>query len=395
MTKDSTAISPRSGYILWFSRIFTGLLFVFSGLIKANDPTGFGYKLQEYFNVLGMSFLNDYAVALAVVICSLEILLGALLLLGLWCEIVAWGLLLLILFFTFLTFYSAFFEVVSSCGCFGDAIPLTPWQSFLKDLVLLALILVIFKYRDQIKPVFSDQYTTIITTVALAIVSIGIGVYTVNFLPFIDFLPYKKGNHLPSLMVMPEGEEGDVYALTYTLVHKSTGESKEVSDQVYLEEEIWKDEDWEIVGEPKSRLVRKGYTVPIPDLLIADVDGRDVTMEILENPNENFVVVAWDLDHTNKAGLEKINALVREAALAYHIRPVLLTASPNRDAEALSNELGLIMEILYADAVPLKSMVRANPGVLLLRDGVVIEKWHYNTVPTFEEFERKYLEVGE
>src|SRR5690554_262655 len=205
------------------ARVLTGVLFVFSGLIKANDPTGFGYKLQEYFLVLGLDFLNDSATAIAVVICSIEILLGGLLLLGFWRKRVVWGLLLMIIFFTFLTFYSAFFEVVTSCGCFGDAIPLTPWQSFIKDLVLLALILVIFRYRQQIRPVFSDQYTAIITTVALAIVSVGVGVYTVNFLPIIDFLPYKKGNHLPSLMVMPEGKEADVYELTYTLVHKTSG----------------------------------------------------------------------------------------------------------------------------------------------------------------------------
>src|SRR5690554_3499225 len=209
--------------IVLIARILTGIVFVFSGLIKANDPVGFSYKLQEYFHVLGLQFLNDSAVIIAVLICSLEVLLGGLLLLGFWRKWVAWGLLILILFFTFLTFYSAFFEVVTSCGCFGDAIPLTPWQSFIKDLILLAFILVIFRYRQQIRPVFSDQYTAIITTVALAIVSVGVGVYTVNFLPIIDFLPYKKGNHLPSLMVMPEGKEADVYELTYTLVHKTSG----------------------------------------------------------------------------------------------------------------------------------------------------------------------------
>lgn len=391
MTQKSKINPHKNNYLLLFSRSLTGLLFIFSGLIKANDPTGFGYKLQEYFQVLGMQFFNDYAVGLAVLICSLEILLGALLLLGLWRVTVAWGLLLLILFFTFLTFYSAFFEVVTSCGCFGDAIPLTPWQSFIKDLILLAFILVIFRYRQQIRPVFSDQYTAIITTVALAIVSVGVGVYTVNFLPIIDFLPYKKGNHLPSLMVMPEGKEADVYELTYTLVHKTSGEKKEVSDRVYMDEEIWKDERWEIVGEPRSRLVRKGYTIPIPDLMISDAEGQDVTAQVLENPEENFIVVAWDLNSTSRAGLEKVNALVREAARAYHIRPVLLTAAGSGEAEAMSKEMGWVMEVLYADAVPLKSMVRSNPGVLLMRDGVIVEKWHYNTLPGFDQFERKYL----
>src|SRR5690606_18819636 len=167
-TIPTTATHPN--YLLGFSRVFTGLLFIFSGLIKANDPIGFGYKLQEYFHVFGTDFLNDYAVHMAVVICGLEIVLGALLLLGFWARTVGWGLLLLILFFTFLTFYSAFFEVVTSCGCFGDAIPLTPWQSFAKDLILLALIAVIFVNRKQITPVTSDKYTQNIVTVAIIVV---------------------------------------------------------------------------------------------------------------------------------------------------------------------------------------------------------------------------------
>lgn len=395
MTTKMDAKTRNMTYLLGFSRVFTGLVFVFSGLIKANDPTGFGYKLQEYFQVFGLTVFNDYAVEMAVLICALEILLGALLLLGLWGRSVAWGLLLLILFFTFLTFYSAFFEVVTSCGCFGDAIPLTPWQSFIKDLVLLVFIVIIFIFRKQIRPVFTDPYTATMTTVALALVSVGIGVYTVNFLPIIDFLPYKKGNHLPSLMKMPEGKEGDVYELIYTLQRQGSGEQREVSDRVYLEEEIWKDESWEIVGEPKSKLIRKGYTIPIPDLQISDVDGEDVTADVIENPSSNFVVVAWDLRHVNRTALAKINSFIKVAAQEYHIRPVLLTTATPSEAQQLSEDMGLVMEVLHADAVPLKSMVRSNPGVLYLRDGMVLEKWHHHTLPTFEKFEQKYLNGGD
>src|SRR5690606_21358645 len=169
-----------------------------------------------------------------------------------------WGLLLLILFFTFLTFYSAFFEVVTSCGCFGDAIPLTPWQSFGKDLVLLALILIIFFNRHAIRPIVAGKGTQVFLTTILIVLSVGIGVYTVNFLPFIDFLPYKKGNNLPALMTLPEGKVGDQYDIIYTLRHKSSGEEKQVSDKVYLADELWKDESWEIIGDPQSKLVKIG-----------------------------------------------------------------------------------------------------------------------------------------
>lgn len=381
----------RTNYLLAASRIVTGLLFIFSGFIKANDPTGFGYKLEEYFHVFGTPFLNDYAVAIAVVICGLEILLGALLLLGFWGRTVAWGLLLLILFFTFLTFYSAFFEVVTSCGCFGDAIPLTPWQSFGKDLVLLLLILIIFINREQIRPLVSDRYTQSIITVVVVVISLGIGIYTLNFLPFIDFLPYKKGNNLPKLMTLPEGQVGDQYEIIYTLKNKATGVEKRVSDKVYLAEELWKDENWEIIGDPESKLVKKGYQIAIPDLLISDANGDDVTHELIENPYYNLLIVAWDLEKTNTEALRKINALVMNAAETYNIRAVLLTASSTQEAERISNELNLLTEIFYADAVPLKSMVRANPGVLLMQHGTVIDKWHYNTLPDFDTLDQLYF----
>src|SRR6187402_812278 len=143
--------------LVWFCRIAVGLLFIFSGLIKINDPLGFSYKLEEYFEVFHITFLNDLAVTIAVILCALEIILGFALLIGVRAKQVAWGLLLLIIFFSFLTFYSAYFKVVQTCGCFGDAIPLTPWQSFSKDLILLILIVFLFINRDKIKPLFSPK----------------------------------------------------------------------------------------------------------------------------------------------------------------------------------------------------------------------------------------------
>lgn len=221
------------------------------------------------------------------------------------------------------------------------------------------------------------------------------GVYTVNYLPIVDFLPYKKGNHIPSLMVMPEGEEGDVYELTYRMKNKDDGEELQITDKQYMEEEWWKNESWEIIGEPTSRLVKKGYQVPIMDLLISDVMGNDVTTSIIENPFDNIIVVAWDLANTNKDALKQINETITEAALNYNMRVVLLTSATSRQAEDLSDELGLLTEIFYADAVPLKSMVRANPGVLLMRNGTVINKWHYQTFPSYEDLDSRYFSVGE
>jgi len=370
------------GIILWFCRLFVGILFIFSGLIKANDPTGFGYKLQEYFHVFRMDFLNDYATWQAVFICGFEIVLGAFLLLGLYGRKVAWGLLLLVVFFTFLTFYSAFFEVVSSCGCFGDAIPLTPWQSFLKDLVLLTLILVIFRYKKGIRPAISGAARNLTATLVV-LLSFGIGVYTVYYLPFIDFLPYKEGKHIPSQMVLPEGEKGDVYEFIYEIRDKTTGETRKVNDTEYMNG-LWEDENLEIVGEPSSRLVKKGYQIPITDLVISDLEGNDRTQEILSNPYHNFIVVSTYLDKlsaTDIAALDKINSTIRDLSSDYNLRAVLLTASSATEIARLDGAMDLMLETFQADAVPLKSMVRSNPGLLLLQNGTVIKKWAKRCFP--------------
>jgi len=384
--------TTKTNYLLGFCRIFTGLLFIFSGFIKANDPTGFGYKLQEYFEVFHLTTFNEYATAIAVVICGFEILLGALLLFGVYANLVAWGLLLLILFFTFLTFYSAFFEVVTSCGCFGDAIPLTPWQSFSKDLVLLALILIIFFNRKQIQSIIKGSGNQFVATLITTIVSLGIGIYTVNYLPFIDFLPYKIGNNLPSLMVLPEGKQGDVFEQLYTMKNKKTGETKKVNDKVYMADKLWEDESWEIIGEPESKLIKKGYDIPIPDLLITDADGADHTQEIIANPYYNIIIVAKDLSSTNINAIQKINQTVTQMTKDYNgLRVVLLTASASKDAQYLSDKMQLIAEIYYADLIPLKSMVRANPGVILLKGGNVMGKWHYNNFPDAKTIEDNFL----
>ncbi len=379
-------------YLVTFSRIFTGVLFIFSGLIKANDTLGFGYKLQEYFEVFHIAFLHDYASAIAIILCTLEIVLGAMLLLGFYARKVALGLLLLILFFTFLTFYSAFFEVVTSCGCFGDAIPLSPWQSFGKDLVLLIFIVIIFVNRHRIVPVIAPQRAQQIIILFIILLSIGFSLFTYNFLPVIDFLPYKIGNNLPALMRMPPGAQADEFEITYNLKNKNTGETKTLTDKEYLKTEIWKDTNWEIFGEPTSRLVKKGYEIKIGDLKITDSQGTDYTNEIIENPYYNLVIVAYDLDGSNLKAIGDMNALAINAAENYNIRTVLLTSASAVGAAQFIEVNKLVMEVFYADAVPLKSMVRANPGLMLLKNGNVINKWHFHAVPSYSELAATYFE---
>lgn len=378
--------------LLNFSRFFTGILFIFSGLIKANDPLGFGYKLQEYFEVFHISFLHDYATGMAILLCTLEIILGAMLLLGIYARKVALGLLLLIVFFTFLTFYSAFFKVVTSCGCFGDAIPLTPWQSFSKDLVLLFFILIIYFNRESIKPVIESAKAQQVIVIFILFISLGFSLFTYSYLPVLDFLPYKTGNNIPALMLMPPGAEPDVFEITYTLKNKQSGETKSMTDKEYLKTEIWKDKNWEIFGEPANKLVKKGFDVKIKDLKITDSQGTDYTTEIIENPYYNLVIVAYDLENTNLKAIGDMNAIALNAAEEFNIRTVLLTSASAIGAEKFSKENKLVMEVFYADAVPLKSMVRANPGLMLLKNGTVINKWHFHAMPTYDELAKTWFQ---
>lgn len=377
--------------IIWVCRVLVGLLFIFSGLIKINDPLGFSYKLEEYFEVFHITFLSSFALSIAIILCSLEIILGFALLIGVRAVSVAWGLLLLIIFFAFLTFYSAWFKVVQTCGCFGDAIPLTPWQSFSKDMVLLLLILLLFFNRKRISPVFSKK-TGDSLLIAAVVVSLGIGLYTYNFMPVIDFLPYKTGANILDEMKTPPGAKPDEYEITYHLKNKKTGATRVMNDKEYMKTGIWKDNDWEVTGNPESVLIKKGFTPKIQDLAIKDAQGTDYTKELLSSPFNNLIIVAYDLQHTDVAALGRLNALAATLIQNYNTRTVLLTSNSPQSAEAFSKANHLVMEIFYADGVPLKTMVRANPGILLMKNGIIVHKWHYHSMPKYEDLVKEYFQ---
>lgn len=374
-----------------FSRFFVGLLFIISGLIKANDPMGFGYKLQEYFDVFHIPFLGNYATGIAMLLCILEIVLGALLLCGFWSRQVTLALLVTIIFFTFLTFVSAAFKVVTSCGCFGDAIPLTPWQSFMKDLVLLVMIICLYLNRDKIRAIKVAAKLQMAVLITVLLLSFAFTQYTYRALPIVDFLPYKVGNNIPALMKIPAGQKGDEFEILYKMKNQSTGETKSLSDKEYLKSGIWEDANWAITGTPERRLLKKGFDVKIKDLNITDASGTDYTKELIENPYYNLVVVAYDLDKTDTAAMAEINGIALKAAEEFNIRTVLLTSNSAQDAASFADLNKLFIEVFYADAVPLKSMVRANPGLMLLKNGVVVNKWSHNFLPDFKTLTDSYF----
>jgi len=376
---------------LWACRIFVGVLFIFSGLVKINDPLGFSYKLEEYFDVLHLTFFTPFSLYIAIVLCSLEIILGFGLLIGARSANVAWGLLLLTIFFGFLTFYSAYFKVVQTCGCFGDAIPLTPWQSFSKDMFLLLLVIILFKNRRGIQPLTAAN-TGNKLLLGATIVAVGLGLYTYNFLPVIDFLAYKVGANIPDEMKTPPGAKPDEYELTYTLKNKKTHATKVMNNTEYMSSNIWKDNDWSVVGTPESRLVKKGFAPKIQDLTISDAQGTDYTKELFSNPFNNLVIVAYDLRHADVDAIERLNAIAINLQTNYNTRTVLLTSNSAQFANAFSKEHHLAIEIFYADEVPLKTMIRANPGIFLLKNGTIINKWHYHSMPNYDGLVKDYFQ---
>jgi len=366
-------------------RILVGGLFIFSGLIKLNDPMGFAFKLGDYFapDVLNMGFLSDYTLPLALFIVILEVILGVALLLGKWKDLTAWLLLLMIIFFTFLTFYSAYFNKVTDCGCFGDAIPLTPWESFGKDVVLTVLIGILFFNRQNIKPLLGPGGMNMVLTISLA-GCIGLGYYVLEHLPLIDFRAYAEGKSITEGMKSAEelGLEPTQYATIYTLSNKNTGETITVSSDLYVSENWWQKKEWEILSDKsKTVVVKEGYEPPIHDFII-ELDGQEVTQEVL-GLDRVFMLIAYNLDKSDGAAYEQMNTFALAAA-DEGIPFIGATASLPSVIEEKKAAWNTRFSFATMDETTLKTIVRANPGVILLEKGVIIKKWHPNDLPAFE-----------
>lgn len=361
------------------ARVLVGLLFIFSGLIKANDAIGFGYKLVEYFEVFGTHFLVPLALPLAIFICVFEVILGFTLLMGARVKLTLWLLLLMIVFFTFLTFYSAYFQKVLSCGCFGDAIPLTPWESFTKDLILLVLIIILFIGRQHIQPLFGQRFENILLVIVV-IAATAFPIYTYNYLPVKDFRPYAIGKNIP------EQTKGipDELKYYYILKDKKTGETKEF--------ETWP-ENWDQLYDyvsPRTEITKKGIEPKIKDFSISSLEGSDYTQDIIENPNYNFLLICYDLDKADKEVFGKVNdfeALCRQDSIAF----VVLTASTKETIEKFKQEVHTNVPFYNSDGTVLKTMIRSNPGLMLLKGGTVIDMWHYHSFPSYNNVKEQYF----
>lgn len=356
--------------ITQFSRIFVGILFIISGLIKLNDPVGFSYKLSEYFSetVFNIPFLVPYTLALALFLVILEVVLGVMLLIGYKTKFTIWSLLLLIVFFTFLTFYSAYFDVVKDCGCFGDALKLTPWESFTKDVVLLFFILILFFNMNLVKPLFGQKVQNILAILSV-VLSAFMGYWVLNHLPLKDFRPYKVGNNIQQGMEIPANAEKSVVEMLF--IYKVKGVDTEFTEKDLMDGKIPSDA---VFVERKDKVIKEGYVPPIHDFAL-ELDGTDYKDEFLQEP-KLIIFTAYDLDKADVDGLQKLEKINLEAkAKGYKV--VGLTASKDKTA-AVKKKYGQTFDYYFCDAIAIKTIERANPSIIVLEKGTIKQKLHHN-----------------
>ena len=353
--------------IVSIARILVGVLFIFSGFIKLNDPVGFSYKLQEYFSepVLDIPFLIPFALVIAILLVVFELVVGIMLLIGYAPKFTSWSLLLMIIFFTFLTFYSAYFNKVTDCGCFGDAIPLTPWESFYKDIILLVLILIIFFNQKYINPIFPVKYHKWVVFGSF-MACFAFCYHVLMHLPVFDFRPYKVGNNIQEKMQLPEGAEKA--EVIYTWKFNVNGEEKTI-----INNGVYPQVEGEFIGVETSQSGENAIP-PIHDFVIEGKDG-DITEEVL-NAEKVLLIIAYNLRSTEFDGYKAVKSLSEEAKRkGYSV--IGLTASGEDFQEEIQKEFNLNFDFYQTDETALKTIVRSNPGFLTLKRGTITQKKHW------------------
>lgn len=359
--------------------VLLGALFIFSGLVKLNDPIGTALKLEEYFEVFAEDFgsffliFKDYARTISIFLSSLEVVLGVALLLRWMLRQTLWVLLGLLVFFAFLTFYSAAFNKVTDCGCFGDFIKLTPWTSFAKDLFLLVLWVVIFFNQRYLRRSFAKGQLGLMYITIASAVAIGIGVRALGHLPYFDFLPYKVGNNIGELMKPAEQAR-------YTYTFERNGETKEF-DQ-FPTDTTWKYKAMTALNPEASK-------PKITDFEVSDADGNSYTQELLTG--NKLVLIVQNTNKADRERFKEINQLLDGAPKSRRkLEAVTITSTSPAKFDTFRHDVNLATPYYFADATVLKSMIRSNPGLIVLKNGTVLAKYHYHDIPQMFEVEKLF-----
>jgi len=354
-------------------RILTGLLFVFSGFVKGIDPMGTAFKLGDYFTAFGVGFLHDLALPLAIILCLVEFVTGMMLLTGSLIRLASWMAALFMALFTPLTLVLAIFNPVSDCGCFGDAIQLTNWQTFFKNIVITLLVVFVFirkNDRTGTLPVRSGLNATL----AVAFLFLLFMRYNLAYQPLIDFRPFKVGTNLPEAMSIPNDAQADKYDIRFIY------EKDSVRKEFTLNDYPANDTTWKFIDQ-KSVLISRGYVPTIQDFTLVNDQGADMTDQVIRSEGDVVLMIARRLDKSDRDGLVKgydLGLALQEKGRKFYI----VTATPFEEARRLI----VGFNALFADEVTLKTVIRSDPGFVLLHNGTVMAKWSFHGLPDKEAF---------
>lgn len=357
-------------------RVLLGAVFVFSGTVKAIDPMGGAIKIGDYLTAFGLDKLQSLAVVLSFNLSAIEFTLGVCLLLGVYRRYTTFLTLLMMAFMTPLTLYLALFDPVSDCGCFGDAWILTNWETFFKNIVLLAAAIYVFINNQRLTAFYTYKVYWFVPLFAY-IYSIGFAYRNYTHLPVVDFRPYKVGANIPALMAVPEGAPADEYR--YSFIYEKDGVKKEFSlDDVPADDSTWTFVD------SKTELIKQGYVPPVAGFNLYNAADEDVTGQILHDPRPVFLLIAPKLEEAGDEQMDEINN-VYDYALENDIDFYCVTGSGSEAITQWNDYTGAEYPYLMADEVLLKTIIRSNPGLVLLKDGTILAKWHANDIPAEDE----------
>jgi len=365
-------------------RILVGVLFIFSGFVKADDPLGFSYKLGEYFDAFGIDkfFPDPSSIYLSMLICVFEMFVGICLLIGVFRNFASWMSLLMIIFFGFLTFYTAWFNKVTECGCFGDAIPMTAWQSFIKNVILFVLILPFFFNRRYINPIFPLRPARTVA-ISLLLVSLIFTMYAYYYLPPIDFRPYAPGKDIKKEMEIPANAPKDSVVMTFIYKNNKNGSEKVLSMDDLSKMDSLGRLDLEknfTFKDRKDKVIKEGFKPAIHDFSIQSQDS-DVTKSFLSEKGYRLMIVQYDIEKSASRFQPELNKLVMDLMKNTKIKIWPVSGSSVALNEKYRKENAVPYTYYSADVTVLKTIVRSNPGLVLFHDNVVLHQWPATALP--------------
>ena len=374
-------------YIRLLSRIIAGVVFIFSGFVKALDPLGSAYKFSDYFTAFKLGFLDFLSLPLGIFLSAFELVLGITLILGYRRKITFTLLLWFASFFTLLTLILALFNPVTDCGCFGDALILTNWETFLKNVVLMVFVLILYFGRNA--GTFNGKaLREWVIIVSLFVMASLFSFWNYRHLPLIDFRPYDVGTVIRDEMEIPEGVPVDEYKTTLIYRNTETGKTSSFTMEDYPKDTI----HWKFVTS-ESKLVKRGYEPPIHDFAIMDQSGSDIVDEILSDPGYSLIMVCTSLGKANRDALVNAREWSQLEIVASDFSFYAVTATPSSEVESISSELALGYPFMAGDEIMLKTIIRSNPGFVLLKDGIILGKWGWRDFPTLEQLDPQWSEL--